>query len=122
LKTIRACANWLNKSLRLPAIRSRAANNGQVGLDYAIQGGFTAIICDLKMPIMDGMTFLTALQQHKPPSPNGPSSSIPILSTITPGMKLYAGAPPPLLPKTPSAPANWSRKLKKSLLKKRRLL
>ena len=48
------------------------ASNGQQGLDSAIQGGFIAIICDLKMPIMDGMTFLTSLQQHPPPAPNGP--------------------------------------------------
>lgn len=48
------------------------APNGQAGLNYAIQGGFTAIICDLKMPIMDGMTFLAALQQHPPSEKNGP--------------------------------------------------
>lgn len=49
-----------------------AVSNGQQGLDYAIQGGFNAVVCDLKMPIMDGMTFLTALQQHPPVKPNGP--------------------------------------------------
>ena len=48
------------------------ASNGQAGLDIAIQGGFDAIICDLKMPLMDGMTFLTSLQQHPPSTPNGP--------------------------------------------------
>ncbi len=48
------------------------AQNGQVGLNAAIQGGFDAIVCDLKMPIMDGMTFLTALQQHPAATPNGP--------------------------------------------------
>ncbi len=48
------------------------APNGQVGLDNAIQGGFDAIVCDLKMPIMDGMTFLAALQQHPASTPNGP--------------------------------------------------
>lgn len=46
--------------------------NGQAGLDCAIQGGFDAIVCDLKMPIMDGMTFLTSLQQHPPAIKNGP--------------------------------------------------
>lgn len=48
------------------------APNGQAGLDAAVQGGFDVIVCDLKMPIMDGMTFLTALQQHPPTTPNGP--------------------------------------------------
>jgi|GEM_PF-2425285 len=48
------------------------AANGQAGLDSAIQGGFEAIVCDLKMPVMDGMTFLTALQQHPAATPNGP--------------------------------------------------
>jgi len=48
------------------------AQNGQAGLDYAINGGFDVILCDLKMPVMDGMTFLTALQQQHPENPNGP--------------------------------------------------
>jgi CheY-like chemotaxis protein len=48
------------------------APNGQAGLTSAIQGGFDAIVCDLKMPIMDGMTFLVALQQHQPAPANGP--------------------------------------------------
>lgn len=48
------------------------APNGQAGLDSALQGGFDAIVCDLKMPIMDGMTFLNALQQHQPKPNNGP--------------------------------------------------
>lgn len=48
------------------------ANNGQHGLEFASKGGFTAIICDLKMPIMDGMAFLKALQEHPPTTPNGP--------------------------------------------------
>lgn len=48
------------------------ANNGQHGLEFASKGGFTAIICDLKMPVMDGMAFLKALQEHPPAVPNGP--------------------------------------------------
>jgi CheY-like chemotaxis protein len=48
------------------------ANNGQHGLEYASKGGYTAIICDLKMPIMDGMAFLKALQEHPPAVANGP--------------------------------------------------
>lgn len=51
---------------------AEVAANGQAGLDLAITGGYDAIICDLKMPIMDGMTFLAALQQHPPATKNGP--------------------------------------------------
>lgn len=48
------------------------ANNGQHGLEYATKGGFSAIICDLKMPIMDGMAFLKALQENPNKPENGP--------------------------------------------------
>jgi len=66
---LRSLANQIFSSAGYQVVE---ANNGQAGLDCAIQGGFTAIICDLKMPIMDGMTFLTALQQRQPAEPNGP--------------------------------------------------
>ena len=48
------------------------ASNGQYGLDYASKGGYKAIIVDLKMPVMDGMSFLKALQENPPEKANGP--------------------------------------------------
>ena len=48
------------------------AINGREGLEKALLGGFSAIIMDLKMPQMDGMTFLNAYQQNPPQTKNGP--------------------------------------------------
>ena len=48
------------------------ASNGQHGFEFAQKGGFAAIICDLKMPVMDGMAFLKALQENPPSAQNGP--------------------------------------------------
>ena len=48
------------------------AGNGREGLEFAQQGGWTAIITDLKMPQMDGMQFLNALHEHPAENPNGP--------------------------------------------------
>ena len=49
------------------------ANDGESGLTYAKQGGYNAIILDLKMPQMDGLEFLKQLQGSLPHSPNGPA-------------------------------------------------
>ncbi len=46
--------------------------NGQQGLEKAQAGGYDAIISDIKMPILDGMGFLKALQEHPPTKKNGP--------------------------------------------------
>lgn len=46
--------------------------NGRKGLEEAQKGGWAAIISDLKMPEMDGITFLKALNEHPPAKKNGP--------------------------------------------------
>jgi CheY-like chemotaxis protein len=48
------------------------ATNGQQGLDYAENGGYAAIITDIKMPILDGIGFLKALNENPPKVKNGP--------------------------------------------------
>lgn len=48
------------------------AVNGQQGLDYAREGGFDAIISDIKMPLLDGIEFLKGLQKNPPQKKNGP--------------------------------------------------
>jgi DNA-binding response OmpR family regulator len=48
------------------------AGDGRQGLDRAQEGGWTAIITDLKMPLMDGMQFLNAINDHPPTNQNGP--------------------------------------------------
>lgn len=48
------------------------AVNGQEGLDYAREGGYDAIISDIKMPLVDGIQFLKNLQQNPPKQKNGP--------------------------------------------------
>jgi DNA-binding NtrC family response regulator len=39
------------------------AENGQVGLEKAKSGGFDAVLCDIKMPRMDGMEVLERLME-----------------------------------------------------------
>ena len=46
--------------------------NGRLGLEEAQKGGWSAIISDLKMPEMDGITFLKALHDNPPKHKNGP--------------------------------------------------
>jgi CheY-like chemotaxis protein len=48
------------------------APDGAVGYNEAQQGGYTAILLDLKMPQMDGLTLLRQLKQFPPIKPNGP--------------------------------------------------
>lgn len=48
------------------------ADNGRKGLEEAQRGGWSAIISDLKMPEMDGITFLKALHDSPPKAKNGP--------------------------------------------------
>jgi CheY-like chemotaxis protein len=48
------------------------ATNGQQGLSFAQEGGFDAIITDIKMPILDGMGFMKALNENPPKVKNGP--------------------------------------------------
>lgn len=49
-----------------------AVSNGEQGLREAQKGGFDVIVSDIKMPVMDGVGFLRALQQAEPQEPNGP--------------------------------------------------
>lgn len=48
------------------------ATNGVQGLEAASNGGFDAIISDIKMPQLDGIGFLRALQENPPKVKNGP--------------------------------------------------
>jgi CheY-like chemotaxis protein len=48
------------------------ATNGVQGLEFASEGGFDAIISDIKMPQLDGIGFLRALQANPPKVKNGP--------------------------------------------------
>jgi CheY-like chemotaxis protein len=49
-----------------------AVTDGVGGLEKAETGGYDVIICDIKMPAMDGITFLKALREHPPKVANGP--------------------------------------------------
>ena len=49
-----------------------AVANGLEGHERAKEGGYSAIICDIKMPAMDGITFLKVLQENPAKIPNGP--------------------------------------------------
>lgn len=41
------------------------AEDGSVALRRALEGNFDCVICDLAMPVMDGMTFLRIVRSHK---------------------------------------------------------
>lgn len=40
------------------------AENGQVALEKAVQDTIDLIICDVNMPVMDGLTFATKIKQE----------------------------------------------------------
>lgn len=41
------------------------AQDGSVALRHALEGNFDCVICDLAMPVMDGMTFLRVVRNHR---------------------------------------------------------
>ena len=45
------------------------ASNGQEGYLKLCQEGPDVVICDLLMPVMDGIAFLTMVQKHEVPTP-----------------------------------------------------
>lgn len=45
------------------------ASNGQEGYLKLCQEGPDAVICDLLMPVMDGIAFLKMVQKHEVPTP-----------------------------------------------------
>lgn len=56
------------------------AGNGLNGFEQAAQGGFSAILTDLKMPGMDGLELLGKLKETKVKPTNGP---IFVISSVT---------------------------------------
>lgn len=48
------------------------AIDGKQGLELAQKGGYTAILCDLKMPKMDGLEFIELVTQKATQNNNGP--------------------------------------------------
>jgi len=51
-----------------------SAANGKEGLDLALESFYDMILCDLKMPVMDGMTFLQNFQD------SGQGSTVIVMS------------------------------------------
>lgn len=48
------------------------AENGEIGLNHLLQGGFDAVLLDVMMPKLDGLGVLTKLKESRPEKPNGP--------------------------------------------------
>ncbi len=55
--------HMLSKMLTLDGYRVEAAADGQQGLDMLKQSDFDFVLCDIKMPKMDGMAFLAAMAE-----------------------------------------------------------
>lgn len=57
--------DMLSASLRRVGYLVVTASDGQEGLDYALARSFDFILCDLKMPKMDGLQFLDGLGKSR---------------------------------------------------------
>ncbi len=53
--------HMLSKMLTMDGFRVETAADGQMGLDILARSDFDFVLCDIKMPKMDGMGFLRAL-------------------------------------------------------------
>jgi len=66
------------------------AANGKVGLDLALENFYDVILCDLKMPVMDGMAFLEKFRETGQGSTVIVMSAYGTLDTAIEAMKLGA--------------------------------
>ena len=57
--------DMLSAFLRREGYQITTAVDGQQGLEYAIAKSFDFILCDLKMPVMDGLQFLEEIKSRK---------------------------------------------------------
>jgi two-component system, OmpR family, response regulator len=48
------------------------ANDGEIGLTKAADGGYSVILLDLMMPKVDGLQFLERIKKNPPKTTNGP--------------------------------------------------
>jgi len=62
----------LTDLLKMNGYDVTATSNGMEGYEKAREGGYDVIITDIKMPEMDGVTFLRTLREHPPKEKNGP--------------------------------------------------
>ena len=91
------------------------ATNGEEGLEKVRGGGYSVILLDIMMPKVDGITFLTELQNNPPQKENGPVFLLTNLSNNELIQKaLNLGAKECLL-KTDYTPSQLVEKVKKSL-------
>lgn len=64
--------SMMTELFQLAGYQVTAVINGRQGLERAQEGGYDAIISDIKMPQMDGIQFLRAYQNSPSKSKNGP--------------------------------------------------
>lgn len=67
-----AIRNMLTSLFKNAGYQVVEASDGAIGLQYAFDGGFSAILLDLKMPQVDGFEFLKRLKLSPPKTNNGP--------------------------------------------------
>ena len=57
--------DMLSASLRRQGYEVTTAAEGRQAISYLLAKTFTFVLCDLKMPVMDGLQFLAEVQKHR---------------------------------------------------------
>lgn len=65
------------------------AENGKIGLEKVLTGGYDLILLDIMLPIMDGVTVLKHAKQQESQKPNGP---IVMLTSLSPDHLIHEGS------------------------------
>lgn len=79
--------DMLSVSLRKEGYDVVTAANGQEGLELAASTPFDFVLCDLKMPVMDGLQFLEAVQSRETSSTIIMMSAFATVDTAVKAMK-----------------------------------
>ncbi|MCB1179791.1 MAG: response regulator [Leptospiraceae bacterium] len=54
----------LNLNLKSAGYQVTEAIDGQDGFNKLLEGDFNLVICDVNMPVMDGLTFVAKVREH----------------------------------------------------------